>query len=129
MFSLCFVFSCIQISETGGATSVASKWYSPSIADHADSRGFCLHFLTMLILKYTCGINLHQYAIGNVGGNDATIDFMHDLYFWIDSSTGFVWCIYGGVYCWPICWIAMKASTSLDVSLSILCGCDPKPLL
>ena len=86
---LLFVFSCINISETGGATGVTSKWYSPSIVAHADSRGLWLHFLTMLILKSTCGINLHQYAIGNVGGNDATVDFMYDLYVWIDRSAGF----------------------------------------
>ena len=43
----------------------------------------------MLMLKSTCGINLHQYVIGNVGGNYATVDFMHDLYFWIALSDGF----------------------------------------
>ena len=75
----------------------------------------------MLMLKSTCGINLHQYVIGNVGGNDATVDFMHDLYAWINLYTGFVWCMSGGVYCWPICWLAMNSSTFLDVSLSILC--------
>ena len=85
---LLFGFSFINISEPGGATGVASKWYSPSIASHADSRGFCLHFLTMLMLKSTCGINLHQYAIGNVGGKDSTVDFMHDLYVCLDRFAG-----------------------------------------
>ena len=32
-------------------------------------------------MKSTCGINLHQYAIGNIGGKDTTVDFMHYLYF------------------------------------------------
>ena len=86
-----FRFSCINISEHGGANDIASKWYYPSIAAHTECRGFCLHFLTMLMLKSTCGINLHQYAIGKVGGKDATVDFMHELYVWIDCSVGFVW--------------------------------------
>ena len=80
------------------------------------------------MLKSTCGINLHQYAIGNVGGNDATVDFIHDLYVWIDRAAGFVWCMSGGVYCWPIYWLAMKSSASLDVSLSILCHFGLKAL-
>ena len=126
---LLFDFSCINISEPGGATGVESKWYSYSIASHADSIGFCLNFLTMLILKSTCGINLHQYAIGNVRGKDATIDFMQDLYVWIDRSAGFVQCIYVGLYCWSVCWIAMKSSTYFDVSLSIFCSCGLKPLI
>ena len=83
----------------------------------------------MLMLKSTCGINLHQYAIGNDGGKDETVDFMHDLYVYIDRSAGFVRCMSGGVYCWPICWLAMKSSISFDVSLSILCNCGLKPLL
>ena len=81
------------------------------------------------MLKSNCGINLHQYAIGNVGGNDATVDFIHDLYVWIDRSAGFIRWISGGVYCWPIFWLAMKSSTPLDVLLSILCNCGLKPLL
>ena len=83
----------------------------------------------MLMLNSTCGINLHQYVIGNVGGNYSTVDFIHDLYVWIDRSAGFVMCMSRGVYCCPICWLAMKSSTSLDVSLSILCNCGIKPLL
>ena len=67
----------------------------------------------MLMLKSTCGINLHQYVMGNGGGNDATVDFMHDLYVWIARSAGFVLCMYGGVNCCPICWLAIKSSTSL----------------
>ena len=31
---------CINISEPGGAIGVASKWNSPSMAAHADRRGF-----------------------------------------------------------------------------------------
>ena len=58
---------------------VASKWYSPSIADHADNNGFCWHALIILTLKSICGSNLHQYAIGKVGGNDANVDFTYDL--------------------------------------------------
>ena len=68
-----------------------------------------MNFLTMLMLKSSCGINLHQYLIGTVGGNDVTIDFMHDLYVWINRSDGFVLLMSGGVYCFPICWLAMKS--------------------
>ena len=57
--------------------------------------------------------------IGHVGGNDTTVDFMHDLYVWIARYAGFVLCMSGGVYCCHICWLVMKSSTSLDVSLSI----------
>ena len=63
----------------------------------------------MSMLKSTCGINLHQYAIGNFGGKDATVDFMHDLYVWIDRFNGFGRCMSGGVYCWSVCWLAMKS--------------------
>ena len=83
----------------------------------------------MLMLKSTCGINLHQYVMGNGGGNDATVDFMHDLYVWIACSAGFVLCMSGGVYCCTICCIAMKSSTYLEFLLSILCNCGLKPLI
>ena len=73
-----FGFLCINISEPGGAMGVALKWNSPSMAAHADRRGFCLHFLTMLTLK-SIGRSMHQYAMGKVGGRDAIVDFTHDL--------------------------------------------------
>ena len=100
---------------------VASKWYSPSIAAHADSSGFCLHFLTMLTQKSISGANLHQSAIGKFGGTDARIDFPHDLYVCSPRSAGLVRCMSGGVYCNFAFCVAMKSSTSFDVSLSSLC--------
>ena len=81
------------------------------------------------MLKSTCGINLYQYVIENVGSNYSTVDYMHDLYFWIDRSAGFVMCMSRGVYCCPIFFLEVNYSTSLDVSLSILCNCGLKPLL
>ena len=83
----------------------------------------------MLMLKSTCGINLHQYVIRHVGGNYATVDFMHDLYVCIDCYDWFVWCISGGVFCWTICWIVIKSSTSLEVSLYIFYHYGLKSLL
>ena len=53
---LLFSFSCINISEHGGAMGVALKWKSPSMAAHAERRKFCLHFLTMLMHKINNGI-------------------------------------------------------------------------
>ena len=72
-------FSCINISEPAGAIGVESNWYSPSMADHADSSGFFLHLQTMLTLRLICGSSLHQSAMGNVGGSEAMVDLMHDL--------------------------------------------------
>ena len=94
-----FEFLCISISDPGGAIGVASKWYSPSIAAHADSSELCIHALKILTLIYICTRGLHHYAIGNVGGNNANIDFVHKLYVWIDRSDGFPRCISRGVYC------------------------------
>ena len=72
---------------------------------------------------------MHQYVTGNVGGNDATVDCMHDLYVWIACSAGFVLSMSEGVYCCLLCWLVMKSSTSLDVSLSIFCNCVLNHLL
>ena len=72
-------FSCINISEPAAAMGVKSKWYLPSMADHADSSRFCLHLRTMLKLRSICGSSLHQSAMGNVGGSKAMADLMHDL--------------------------------------------------
>ena len=124
-----FFFLCIRISDTGGAIVVASKWYSSSIAAHADSTGFCLHALTILTLKSICSRSLHQYAIGNVGGNDTNVDFIHDLYVFMYCSDGSPRCILGGVYCCFVCWLATKSSTSVDVLLSILWSLVLNPLL
>ena len=72
-------FSCINISEPAGAIGVKSKWYSPSMAAHADSSRFCLHLRTMLMLRSICGSSLYQSAMGNVGGSEAMVDLMRDL--------------------------------------------------
>ena len=72
-------FSCINISEPAGAMGVKSKWYSPSMAAHVDSSGFCLHLRTMLTLRSIYGSSLHQSAVGDVGGSEAMVDLMHDL--------------------------------------------------
>ena len=128
-FLLRFGFLCINISDPGGAIGVASKWYSLSIAGHADTGGFCLHALTIFKLKYICGRSLHQYAIGKFGGNDANVDFEHNFYVWMDCSAGFPRCTPGGVYCCFVCWLAMKSSTSFDVSLFILWSLGLNPLL
>ena len=74
-----FGFLSINISDTGGAMGVALKFNFPSVAAHADRRGFCLHFLTMLTLNSIWGRSLHQYAMGKVGGRDSIVDFTHDL--------------------------------------------------
>ena len=111
---------CINISDPGGAIGVASKWYSPSISAHDDSIGFCLHDLTTLTLQSICGRILHQYAIGNVGGNGSNVYLSHNLYIWMDHSDRFPRCILGSVYCCFVCWLVMKYSTYFDVSLSIL---------
>ena len=124
-----FGFLCINISDPGGATGVASKWYSLSIAVHANSSGFYLYFLTILTLKSTCVSSLHQYAIGNVGGKDTIVDFTHDLYFCMSFSAGFPRCMSKGEYCWRVCWLAMKSFISFDVSLSILWSFGLNPLI
>ena len=72
-------FSCINISKPAGEIGVESKWYSPSMAVHTKSSGFCLHMRTMLTLRSICGSSLHQSAMGNVGGSEAMVDLIHDL--------------------------------------------------
>ena len=84
-----FVFLCINIYDPGGAIGVAPKWYSPSIAAHVVSIGLYLHALTILTLKSICDRSLHQYEIVNVGGNNAKVDFTHNLYVWMNHSAGF----------------------------------------
>ena len=76
---LLFGFLFINISEPVGAIGVVLKCISPSMAAHAERRGFCLHFLTMLTLKSILGRSLNQYAMGKVGGRNAIVDFTHDL--------------------------------------------------
>ena len=72
-------FSCIKISEPAGAIGVDSKWHSPSMAAHADSSWFCLHFWTMLTLSSICGSSFHHSAMWNVGVIEAMVYLMHDL--------------------------------------------------
>ena len=100
---------------------VASKWYSPSIAVHADSSGFCLHFLTMLTRKLISCASLHKSASGKFGGTKAGIDLPYDLYVCSPASAGLVRCMSGGVYCNFAFCVAMKSSTSFDVLLLSLC--------
>ena len=120
-------FSCINISVPGGAIGVASKWYSPCIAAHADSNGFCLHLHMMLTLRSICGHIRHQRKMGKSFGSDAREDFLHYFHVWMALSAGFVLCISGGVYWMAVCWLAMNSSTSFEVSLSSLCSFGLKP--
>ena len=115
-----FGFSCINISNPGGAMGVALKWYSPSMASHAKRCGFCLHLRTILTDKFTWSVKRHQYAIGKVGGRDAIVNFITDFHVWIPRSSGLVMCMSVGVYWKFACSLRVKFSTSLDVSLSSL---------
>ena len=83
----------------------------------------------MLTLKSTCVSSLNQYAIVNVGGKDAIVYFTHDLYVCMAFYAGLPQCMSEGVYCWRVCWLAMKYSMYFDVSLSILWSFGLNPLL
>ena len=84
-------FTCINIDEPGSAIGVESKWKSPSMPAHADSLGFWRKGRTMLTLKSHCSKSLHQYKIGNAGGNEAMVDLKHDLYVSTALSAGAQW--------------------------------------
>ena len=128
MSFLCLVFRALTFLILVERWGLALKWNCPSMAAHADRSGFCLHFFTMLTLKSIWGRSLHQYEMGEVGGRDAIIDFTYYLYVCSAFLDGLALCYSGGVYCCWVFWLAMKSSTSFDVSLSILCSLDLNPL-
>ena len=98
---------------------MAWKWYSPSIAAQAESFGFVRHGRTIFIPSSVCWMSLHHSPMGNSFGSDAITDLNPDLKVWTARSAGGQ-CPPGGEYCTSAFWDAMKSSTSVEVSLSIL---------
>ena len=99
---------------------VASKEYEPSIALKADSAGFWRQGRIMLSVRLHCLISRHQFAMGKEVESPAMPAVKWFFHVRISCLAGFVWCMSGGVYWNVALFSAMKASTSLEVSLSSL---------
>ena len=125
-----FGFLCINIYEPGGVMRVELKGNSPSMAAHDDKRGFCLHFSQCCrwhLFEVEVCTNM-QWGMLVVGMPSLILRMLCKFAVlfqldWFCGSRGG-----GGVYCCWVFWLAIKYSTSFDVSLYILCSIGLNPL-
>ena len=113
----------------GGTIGVAPKWNSPCRSVCANSDLFCRHGCMRLRVMLHCGINQHQFEIGNSLGRLAMPEMK--WFFLVSTARSAAFCRWmaGGANCNFVFLASMNISIDFEHLLSILWNLGRYPLL